>query len=444
MCAHGAPPRAMTAPVNIADVQRACVGDLHEEWKAKATDTAYLRDSHQQSYVVLNLCRIVYTALCGEASSKRVAATWVMEQFPEWLELIQTADRWHYGVQLDKLEIVVEFIRFATPRYLKKAEFRGSGYCESYMCSRRPRLTLTCMALACAMAFRLPLTAQGQRAPFVVGVWGQDDAIIPFADFDGHRWRSSWPSAVDQDPEAIPLQRIPARWWGRSTFQTSWELLEPTGARRGVRIVATGPTGLGSGCSRTLGLRTDAPATYQYGEVLASSRSGVVEPIDQLTSNAAHWRTVSRQLSDIYRRYEPAAWQSMSEDFRPNLSAPLSAPRLDAAYRFMDDLGEYTYFESSREYQRRADQSGEEHSFITGWMWRASATSPFQLVTVRPATQDADGKGPESLRPLGVFRHGTRRYWFGSLSSYAYSGMTVMDVRRGGITQVLLVDYPGC
>ncbi len=71
----------LTAPVNIADVQRACIRDLHDEWKPKATDTDYLRDSHQQSYVVLNLCRILYTALCAATSSKRVAATWVMEQF---------------------------------------------------------------------------------------------------------------------------------------------------------------------------------------------------------------------------------------------------------------------------------------------------------------------------------------------------------------------------
>jgi hypothetical protein len=222
-------------------------------------------------------------------------------------------------------------------------------------------------------------------------------------------------------------------------------VLEPDGARRSVQITGTASAGLGSGCSSNLGLKTDAPSdTFRYGNVLAANRSGVVEPVDKLTSDTADGRAVSALLSDIYRRYEATAWKDVSEDFRPNMDAPLSKPRLDAAYMFRDELGEYVYFESSREFARRREQAGDERSFITGWLWRPPATMLFQLVTVQAATNDGDGKGAAAFHPLGVVRDGSRRFWLGSLWSYAYSGMTVLDVRRGGIKQLLLVDYPGC
>jgi hypothetical protein len=301
------------------------------------------------------------------------------------------------------------------------------------------------LVLAPAATLWFSLTAQGQMAPFVVGVWGEGDAIIPFADFDGQRWRSNWPSPVEAEPDATPLEKIPAAWWGRSTYEPTWELVEPQGTRRRVQITGTAPAGLGSGCSSNLGLTTDAPAkTLPYGGVLAASRSGVVEPVDTLASNAADWRTVSAVLADIYHRHEATAWKDIPDDFRPNMDAPLSKPRLDTAYMFRDEIGEYAYFESSREFARRPDQRGGERSFITGWLWRPSAAVPFQLVTVDAGRNDGDGKGAASFHPLGVVRDGSRRFWLGSLSSYAYSGVTILDVRRFGIKQLLRVDYPGC
>jgi hypothetical protein len=289
------------------------------------------------------------------------------------------------------------------------------------------------------------VVAQDAPSPFVVGVWGQGDAIIPFADFDGRRWRSSWPAPVETEPDLRPLPQIPAAWWGRSTFQPAWELVEANGRRRTIRIIGTGPAALGSGCSSNLGLKTDAGAnTYQYGTVLASSRAGTIEPVETLTSTAVDWRTVASLLPGIYRQHEQAAWKDTPEDFRPDMTTPLSRPNLDAAFSSADELGQYLYFESSREFARRREQLGSERSFISGWLWRRSSELSFQVVNVQAETNDEDGKSVASLRPLGVVRHGVQRFWLGSLSSYAYSGLAVLDVRRAGIRQVLVVGYAGC
>jgi hypothetical protein len=96
-----------------------------------------------------------------------------------------------------------------------------------------------------------PCVAQSARLPFVVGVWGQDDAIIPFAEFDGRRWRSSWPLPlyIERPPA---LEAIPPEWWGASRFSSAWEVMEPRGTRRTVRITGTRMARMGSSCSFTL------------------------------------------------------------------------------------------------------------------------------------------------------------------------------------------------
>jgi hypothetical protein len=57
------------------------------------------------------------------------------------------------------------------------------------------------------------IVAQRTTQPFVVGVWGQGDAISPFTDFDGRRWHSSWPAPTETEPDRLLLQRLPAAWW---------------------------------------------------------------------------------------------------------------------------------------------------------------------------------------------------------------------------------------
>lgn len=289
------------------------------------------------------------------------------------------------------------------------------------------------------------VVAQDATSPFVVGVWGQGDAIIPFADFDGRRWRSSWPAPAEAEPDPRPLQRLPVAWWGRSTFQPTWELVEPNGRRRSVQITGTDSAGMGSSCSINIGLKTDVPAnTFQYGTVLAANRAGVIEPVQAITFDATEWRIVSALLPAVYQRHEAPAWTEVSEDFRPVMTGRLPTPRLAAAFTSIDERGQYVYFESYREFARRPDQLGDERSFITGWLWRRSSALPFQAVTVQATTRDGDGKGAASFHPLGVVREGAQRFWLGSLSSYASSALAVLDVRRAGITQLLIVEYPGC
>jgi hypothetical protein len=103
-------------PIDIQDVRRASAKDLLAEWAPKINDVSWLSNSHYQSYLVLNLCRILHTAIGWEAASKKVAGRWTKMTYPRWKDLIEEAERWGYGDVMTRQDDVVAFIRFAIER----------------------------------------------------------------------------------------------------------------------------------------------------------------------------------------------------------------------------------------------------------------------------------------------------------------------------------------
>jgi len=104
--------KTLVGPVNINDVRKACIEDLFTEWAPKINEPEWLENSHYQSYLVLNLCRILYTVICGYAVSKTNAAKWVQNTYPEWLGLIKICLDWKYDVKMHEKEKVIEFVGF--------------------------------------------------------------------------------------------------------------------------------------------------------------------------------------------------------------------------------------------------------------------------------------------------------------------------------------------
>ncbi|MBA2726809.1 MAG: DUF4111 domain-containing protein [Parachlamydiaceae bacterium] len=103
----------MTVPPDIREVQKACIRDLLCEWKPKINDSQWLENSHYQSYLVLNLCRILYTVHNAKMGSKKFAAMWVKKTFPEWHALIEEAEAWDYDKEMRQQEKASAFIQFA-------------------------------------------------------------------------------------------------------------------------------------------------------------------------------------------------------------------------------------------------------------------------------------------------------------------------------------------
>lgn len=103
-------------PIDIHLVRQASAKDLFQEWVPKTNDSAWLSNSHYQSYLVLNLCRILNTVIHGEPSSKKVAGQWVKAKYPEWKNLIEEAERWAYGAEMKRQAEAIAFLRFVVDR----------------------------------------------------------------------------------------------------------------------------------------------------------------------------------------------------------------------------------------------------------------------------------------------------------------------------------------
>jgi predicted nucleotidyltransferase len=99
--------------IDIELVQEACRRDLVEEWLPKLNDDVWLSDPHYQSYLVLNVCRILNTLETRSALSKKKSAEYVKSKYPQWQELINQAESWKYGQNFDLNESTKNFLNFA-------------------------------------------------------------------------------------------------------------------------------------------------------------------------------------------------------------------------------------------------------------------------------------------------------------------------------------------
>ena len=122
---HGPEFRDLTGPINIEEVQKACIRDLFKEWEPKKKDDDWFYNSHYASYFVLNLCRILHTVMTQRAGSKKTAAAWVKRRYGEqWKDLVAAAEQWHYGVELNVRDQALVFLEFVVEEVSKTAVYR--------------------------------------------------------------------------------------------------------------------------------------------------------------------------------------------------------------------------------------------------------------------------------------------------------------------------------
>lgn len=117
--------RELTGPVQVEEVQKACIRDLFQEWEPKANDENWFKNSHYASYFVLNLCRILYTVMSRDVGSKKTAAAWTKARYGgAWRSLIETAEGWRYGTELDIYNPAITFLNFVIGEVSTTALYR--------------------------------------------------------------------------------------------------------------------------------------------------------------------------------------------------------------------------------------------------------------------------------------------------------------------------------
>jgi predicted nucleotidyltransferase len=114
----GPPPHTLIDPISANDLQQAMVA-LLQVWATDIFgDPGQLKEQGGQSYVVLSICRMLYTLQNGTVLSKAAAARWAQENLDSrWQPLIGRAwaGRRNPGLEAAAEDVrgTLEFMRFA-------------------------------------------------------------------------------------------------------------------------------------------------------------------------------------------------------------------------------------------------------------------------------------------------------------------------------------------
>ena len=88
----GPPPQSLIAPVSAQDLRQALLPELHNWADELLSDPRLLTNRWRQSFVVLSLCRMLYSLQYGTVISKIAAAEWAKTTLdPRWKNLIERA-----------------------------------------------------------------------------------------------------------------------------------------------------------------------------------------------------------------------------------------------------------------------------------------------------------------------------------------------------------------
>jgi hypothetical protein len=124
----GPAPRTFIPPVDPAAMNRAGYGIAAQWLEQSQTDPSWLewlRPRPHQAFVVLTLCRLLYTLETGAVASKPGAARWAQQTLdPQWVSLIQRAvDGQHAtGDASDSaIENTVAFVAYTVEQFQRGA-----------------------------------------------------------------------------------------------------------------------------------------------------------------------------------------------------------------------------------------------------------------------------------------------------------------------------------
>jgi predicted nucleotidyltransferase len=112
---EGPPPKDLIDPVS-PDELREAMRPLLKNWIPYLTAEPVTHNGYQ-SYIVLTICRVLYTIQLGEVATKPQAAEWAMQALdPRWSPLIERAlvGRLNAGMPVDpeELDQTMEFIHY--------------------------------------------------------------------------------------------------------------------------------------------------------------------------------------------------------------------------------------------------------------------------------------------------------------------------------------------
>jgi len=302
-----------------------------------------------------------------------------------------------------------------------------------------------CIAAAVAAC----VAASDAPRGFSLAVLRRDGILIPFANFDGSRWRNTWPAPRPDLMVPINLASIPSRWWGPPGARETWQAWVD-GTPVTVRVVQ--PDWTGVQCTRRITLRSDyrASAALPRPDIQPYPKDGIAvsppQPIDRVDILPITGRDavdLAAPLLDAFNRAE--------RQTEARYGHPLSrhkregvAPSVEALYGYGDGATRVYYVEAVRTYRVLGQSPGEctASGVGTGWFVRADDKITPLLMTVD--LLDCDRRTGSYMLPLGAMRVGPRSFWFAQFSGWDHERYVVIELTPKRVEALVSTWGGGC
>ncbi len=111
---YGPPPQIISASIS-EELRMYAVRENIQKWRDWIKHSGDKESRPGQAYMILTMCRMLYTFRQGEFVSKKQAALWAIQELPEWSSLIQNALLWRddwRNEDVDHNATVPETLRF--------------------------------------------------------------------------------------------------------------------------------------------------------------------------------------------------------------------------------------------------------------------------------------------------------------------------------------------
>lgn len=313
----------------------------------------------------------------------------------------------------------------------------------------RARASVALVACLSAAVFAAAQTAR--PGAFAIGVMRRDGIIVPFADFDGKRWRANWPAPKEQVDVPIQLRNVPSGWWGKIGPRETWQVWIAAQPAATVRVRQ--PDWFEAQCWKQIGLRTDYrsaepppdPGTQPFPkDGLAVSPALPIERIDVVPIG----HLLPQPVVDAFNKAEE---QAIRDERQYTARLPTSrthresiTPKIEAIYGVGDPTGTRAYYvELSKEYADRRPAVCPTVVFGAGWFVRDGA-APLRKLRFDAEVVDCERYGLLYMLPLGAIRLLDRLYWIAQWSGWDYEEYGVVEIKPKGVEDVIQVVGGRC
>jgi len=312
---------------------------------------------------------------------------------------------------------------------------------------------------------------------FTLAVLRRDGTLVPFAVYDGKRFRNPWPEPEKTADAPIALSDIPKGWWYDHQPIKEWTFWPlDGGSSRTVHV--TGVTWFPAHCLQGVGLRTDykptvlppLPRVQPYpkdglavsGRIAISPITIVKDPTDKtaLALGALLPAAINPKETEIIHEYLHGGWQhSYTQEEREKLPVAL-----EALYRVPHGAEgkDVYYYEAVKRYflpklsaspEKEKEQAKEKENakekqtpecdlvtFVSGWFTTDERGKIGDLFPdVRVTSCDYAKVG--FMLPLGTITLDRKTLWIGQWSNWQGEAYAIMEPKASAVEKVF--EAPG-